>query len=145
VIAPGTKASLKVFHDGKFKDVPVTIVEFEADKTAAADVVDTETASRSLLGLKVSDLTDAQKAELRVKGGVKVDAADGPAARAGLREGDVLLKANNVEITGAKQFAALVAKFDRSKPINVLARRGDQATFVLIKPAAAPTPPASSK
>ena len=145
VIAPGTKASLKVFHDGKFKDVPVTVVEFETDKTAAADVVDTETASRSLLGLKVSDLTDAQKAELRVKGGVKVDAADGPAARAGLREGDVLLKANNVEITGAKQFTALLARLDKSKPINVLARRGDQATFVLIKPAAAPTPPAPSK
>ena len=42
------------------------------------------------LGLGVADLTDAQRRELKIKGGVRVESVDGAAARAGVREGDVL-------------------------------------------------------
>jgi membrane-associated protease RseP (regulator of RpoE activity) len=45
------------------------------------------------------DLTEAQKRELRVRGGVRVEAVEGAAARAGLREGDVILSLDNTEIT----------------------------------------------
>ena len=44
-----------------------------------------------LLGLGISELTDAQKTELKLKGGVRVEAASDATARAGLREGDVIL------------------------------------------------------
>ena len=45
----------------------------------------------SSIGLAVSDLTDAQKRELKIKNGVRVDSAEGAAARAGIRESDVVL------------------------------------------------------
>jgi serine protease Do len=83
----------------------------------------------------VSDLTEAQKRELRVKGGVKVDSVDGAAARAGVREGDVVLSLDNTEISGAKQFESLVAKLDKSRPVTLLVRRGDSANFLVIRPA----------
>jgi len=87
------------------------------------------------LGLVVSDLNDAQKRELKVKGGVRVDSVDGAAARAGMREGDVLLSIDNTEVTSAKQFDAVVAKLDKSRPVTVLVRRGDAVNFLIIRPA----------
>ncbi|MBH1958319.1 MAG: PDZ domain-containing protein, partial [Burkholderiales bacterium] len=70
-----------------------------------------------------------------IKGGVKVDAVDGAAARAGLREGDVIVSIANVEVTGVKGFEAALAKIDKTKNITVLVRRGELAQFVIIKPA----------
>jgi serine protease Do len=134
VIKPGTKATVQIFHGGKYKDVAVAVIAFETDKDEAPDEVATAAAAKALLGLKVSDLSDAQKAELRVKGGVKVDAAEGAGARAGLREGDVILQVAGVPVTSVKEFTAAVGKLDRSKPINMLVRRGDSATYLLIKP-----------
>ncbi len=134
VIKPGAKANLEIFHDGKSRIVSVPVIEFEADKTADADEAQSAAAAKTLLGLKVSDLTDAQKAELSIKGGVKVDAAEGTAARAGVREGDIILRVANVPVTSVKEFTATLAKQDKSKPINMLVRRGDAATYLLIKP-----------
>ena len=91
-------------------------------------------ASTSSLGLAVSDLTDAQRRELKVKGGVRVDSVEGAAARAGLREGDVILSVDNIEVTNAKQFEALAGKLDKSKPVTLLVRRGDGANFVIVQP-----------
>ena len=133
-IKPGDKASLEVFHDGKVKQVAVPVIQFEADKTPSDEEAQAAQAAKSQLGLKVSDLTDAQKAELRIKGGVKVDAAEGAGARAGLREGDIILSVANKPVTSVKDFTATVAKLDKAKPINMLVRRGDAATYLLIKP-----------
>src|SRR2546427_6438757 len=46
---------------------------------------------------------------------VRVTAAVEAAARAGLREGDVILQLANVEITGLKSFEATLAKVDKSR------------------------------
>ena len=82
----------------------------------------------------VADLTAAQKKELAVKGGVRVVAAVDAAARAGLREGDVILQLANAEVTDLKSFEAAWAKADKGKPVNVLVRRGEWAQYVVIRP-----------
>ena len=66
---------------------------------------------------------------------MRVDSVDGAAARAGMREGDVLLSIDNTEVTSAKQFDAVVAKLDKSRPVTVLVRRGDAVNFLIIRPA----------
>ena len=134
VIKPGAKADLQLFHDGKYKEVAVPVIEFQADKVADGDEAPSAASTKTLLGLKVSELKDAEKSELRIKGGVKVDVAEGAAARAGVREGDVILAIANIPVTSVKEFAATIAKLDKSKPINILVRRGDAATYLLIKP-----------
>ena len=82
----------------------------------------------------MSDLTDAQKKELRVRGGVRVDAVEGAAARAGLREGDIILALNNADVTDSKQFMAASSKLDKSKAATVMVRRGDWVNYIVIKP-----------
>lgn len=136
---PGSKSTVTVFRRGSAKDFAITIAEVEGEKLTgkAAEREDKPKASAAaqLIGLSVGALTDAQKKELKIRGGVIVNAAADAAARAGLREGDIILSIGNVEIGGVKDFEAALAKVDKSKPINVLYRRGDWAQYALIRPA----------
>lgn len=138
-VKPGTKAVVTVFRRGASKDLSVTIGEVEPEKPArkasGPEPKPPVVGSGQAVGLVVSEVVDAQKKELKIKGGVKVDAAEGAAARAGLREGDVIIAIANSEITGVKEFEAALAKVDKTKPINVLFRRGEWAQYALIRPA----------
>ena len=135
---PGTRSALTVFRRGSYKDLSVTIAEIEADKPARkADEPEEKPKTSSAgqaLGMSVSDLTEAQKKELKLKGGVRVDAVADAAARAGMREGDVLVALANIEINTVKEFEAAVAKLDKSKPVTVLFRRGEWAQYLVIRP-----------
>ena len=136
---PGTRSALTVFRRGSYKDLSVTIAEIEADKPARKanepeEKPKTSSAGQAL-GMSVSDLTEAQKKELKLKGGVRVDAVADAAARAGMREGDVLVALANIEINTVKEFEAAVAKMDKSKPVTVLFRRGEWAQYAVIRPA----------
>ena len=137
-VKPGTRSTLTVFRRGGVKELSVVIAEIEPDKVARKTPDREEkpkaTASAQVLGLTVSDLTDAQKKELKVKGGVKVDAAADGAARAGVREGDVIVAIANVEVASVKEFESAVAKIDKSKNVNLLFRRGEWAQYALIRP-----------
>ena len=86
------------------------------------------------VGLAVTDLSDAQKKELKIKGGVAVATATEAAARAGLREGDIILSIANTEVASVKDFEAAITKADKSKPISLLYRRGEWAQYALLRP-----------
>ncbi|HCY14414.1 MAG TPA: serine peptidase [Curvibacter sp.] len=135
-IKPGTRSPLTVFRRGSTKDLSVTIGEVEADKPARKEREEKPRISGAAqsLGLLVADLTEAQKKELKLKGGVLVNAATEAAARAGLREGDVILAVANVEVGSVREFEAVLGRLDKGKPINVLFRRGDWAQYAVIRP-----------
>lgn len=137
-VKPGTKAVVTVFRRGATKDLSVIIAELEPEKparvAAGAEPKAPAAGPAQALGLAVSDLSDAQKKELKIKGGVKVDSAEGAAASAGLREGDVIVAIANSEIRSVKEFEAVLAKIDKSKAVNVLFRRGEWAQYTLIRP-----------
>jgi len=134
---PGTKSTLTVFRRGAVKELNVSIIEIEADKAAVKTSAREEKPKASMagqiFGLAVSELSEAQKKELKVKGGVKVDAAVDAAARAGLREGDVILSVANNEVVSVKDFDAALAKHDKNKPLNVLFRRGEWTQYAVIR------------
>ena len=139
-IKPGTKIAVTVFRRGATKELTVTVAEIEPEKTAQKTPEREEkpkvaSAVGQALGLAVSELNDAQKKELKIKGGVKVDTSAEAAARAGLREGDVIVAIANVEVGNVKEFETAVAKVDRSKPVNVLFRRGEWAQYAVIRAA----------
>jgi serine protease Do len=137
-LKPGSKASLQVFRRGAARDFTVTVVEFEADRpvrrAAAEPGSSAPRTAKSALGITVSDLTESQKQELRVRGGVRVDAVEGGAARAGLHEGDVILSVDNTEIVDGKQFAAVAAKIEKARTVSVLVRRGEWTNYIVIRP-----------
>lgn len=132
---PGAKATLSIWRKGAARDVPITVAEMEPDKSAKKEEKKAAPPVPSnALGLAVADLTDAQKKELRLDGGVVVENAEGPTARAGLRPGDVILRVNNTDIKDSKQFSAVVSKLEKQKTTLLLVRRGEATQFVPIKP-----------
>ena len=68
-----------------------------------------------------------------MKGGVRVQSAEGPAARAGLREGDVIVAVANADTPTVKELEAALAKLDKTRPVNVLFRRGEWAQYAVIR------------
>ena len=135
---PGTRGTITVFRRGQSRDLSITVGEMDGEqvarKSGARRGGEAPKAAQAM-GLSVSELTEAQKKELKVKHGVRVDAAADDGARAGLREGDVILAIGNVEIASVREFEAAAAKADRSKPVNMLIQRGELVQYVLVRPA----------
>ncbi len=136
---PGTKSTITVFRRGITKDLNITVAEAEADKPASKSLAREEKSKPSsvgqTVGLAISELPEAQKKELKIKGGVRVDAATDAAARAGLRDGDVILQVNNVETTSIKEFETALAKHDKTKALPVTFLRANMVQIAVIKPA----------
>lgn len=132
---PGTRSTVTVWRKGSSRELPLVVTELEGEKVAKKDEKKSkQEQSANALGLIVSDLSDAQKKELKVDGGVVVDTAEGVGARAGLRSGDVILRLNNTDVKDAKQFNSLVVKLEAKKMAVLLVRRGDSSQFVPLKP-----------
>ncbi|KRB70424.1 DegQ family serine endoprotease [Noviherbaspirillum sp. Root189] len=132
---PGTRSTVTIWRKGANKDVTLSVAELEPEKVAKKEERKQKPEQvANALGLVVSDLSDAQRKELKIDGGVLVDSAEGAASRAGLRAGDVILRLNNSDVKDAKQFNALVTKLEPKKTAVVLVRRGDASQFVPIRP-----------
>ena len=134
---PGSKVGITVFRRGSLKDLSITVAEVEPERVAAAPASSERKASAAVVqhwGLTVSDLTEAQKKAMRLRGGVRVDAAADAAARAGIREADVIVAMANSEVNSLKDFESIISRADKSRPVSVLVRRGDGAQYVLIRP-----------
>ena len=135
---PGTRSSIQVWRRGGMRDMQITVGEFEADKPvkkAAAPAEKPQTTSvTKVLGLTVSELSDAQKKELKLRGGVRVDGVAEAGARAGIQEGDVILALANTETPSVQVLETLVSKLDRTKPVSLLIRRGEWAQYTVIRP-----------
>ena len=134
---PGTSSVVTVFRRGAYKDLKVVIAELEADapvkKAPEKEVKPKVSSAGQVLGLAVSELSEAQKKELGLTGGVRVDVATEAAAKAGLREGDVIVAIANSEVLTVKQFETVVSKVAKEKAVNVLFRRGEWAQYALIR------------
>ena len=135
---PGTQSNLTIFRRGASKELSIVIAELEPEKVAkpSAEPEEKPKSANSVqgLGLMVADLTDAQKADLKIKGGVRVESVMEPAIKAGLREGDVILAVGNIEVTQAKDFTVAIGKLDKSKPVSVLFKRGELTRYTLVRP-----------
>ncbi len=137
-VKPGTKSSITVLRQGKSKELTVTIAEIEPDKTAELALDKSgkgaEGKFSKALGLSVTELTAEVRKELAVKGGVQVESASGAAARAGLKEGDVILAVANNPVMNVTELESALSKVDKTKPINILFRRGEWSQYTVIRP-----------
>ncbi len=133
----GEKVKVKIIREGKAKTLKVKISELPNDdeiKLAREDGDGTSEVRIKRIDLVVSDLTDEQKDARENKNGVYVDAVkSGPASRAGIRRGDIILKFNGEDIESVKQFKALVEDAPDSKPVPVLILRRGSPIFLALK------------
>ncbi|RZJ83984.1 MAG: PDZ domain-containing protein, partial [Massilia sp.] len=133
----GSRASVTVWRRGTQLDLPVNIVELQEERSPAARPTPkkpTPGAAPNALGLVVSDIPAADRAELGVDGGVLVENADGSAATAGIRPGDVISQVGNTQVSTAAQFNGLIAKLDPKKPVALLVRRENVTQYIVVKP-----------
>ena len=127
-IKPGAKARLEVWRDGKARNLDVTVGEFPSPGVATAAPA---ARAEGRLGLAVRPLTAEEKKQAEVSNGVVVENVSGPAARAGIEAGDVILRANSTEIANAEALRAQVAK--AGKRVVLLVQRGEQRMFVPVE------------
>jgi serine protease Do len=132
----GKQARLKVLRSGKSIDVEIRIAEMPSGETQAQ----AGATAQSWLGFTAVNLTPElkQKYGIRAQGteGVVVTALEqtGPAAEAGMREGDLVLRINNTAIASASDLARFVEKNGSSSSFLFLVRRQDRTFFIGIEP-----------
>jgi len=129
---PGTSVGMGLLRKGQSKEVRIEIGEL-ADERPAERSRD-KSVPPNRLGLVLSELDEAEKRELSVATGLFVESAVGPAARAGIREGDVVVAVSDVEVSSLAEFNKLLAKQPKDKAIALLVRRGGRSLYVPVKP-----------
>jgi serine protease Do len=134
---PGTTATVQVWRKGATRDLTVTVADTDSAQAATKkpDAPAASNKSVNAFGVAVTDLSDAKKKELNIKGGVEVTGlGDGPLAKAGVRPGDVIIRIADADITGVKQFESLVKGLDANKAVPVFIRRADSTLIIPVRP-----------
>jgi serine protease Do len=131
----GQEVKVKVLRNGKPKLLALSLGELQdQDKPVVAETAPKST-TNSRLGLGVTDVPKELRAELELgEGGVLVSQLDsGAAAKAGIRNGDVIVMFNGVRVKDGKQFGELVEKAPAGAAVPVLVQRRGGPTFLAIK------------
>ncbi|HZM32892.1 MAG TPA: DegQ family serine endoprotease [Burkholderiales bacterium] len=124
-VKPGTRATLEVWREGKKRAIEVTVGELKAEQIAAGPAGEVDGGK---LGLAVRPLTDGEAKQLDGAQGLFVENASGPAARAGIRRGDVVTSVNGKPVNSPAELKSAV---EHAKgPVALLIKRGEASLFV---------------
>jgi serine protease Do len=127
--APGDKIRLEVLRKGERRELTATLGAAQVEKAARAD---DSKPGQGRLGLAVRPLTPQESKEANVPGGLLVQEAGGPAARAGMQAGDIVLMAGGKPV---KSVDDLRSATSGSGTVALLVQRGEARVFVPMRPA----------
>ena len=136
---PGTEVTLTVSRDNREQQVRVTLAELPSGKSSAAgEDGGGGPSDTGKLGVGVEPLTPELASRLNLPGGAQglvvtdVDAT-GPAADAGVQEGDLIAEANRQPV---RSVADLQAATDRAgtRPLLLLINRRGASLFLTVRP-----------
>jgi serine protease Do len=131
---PGTRAKLAIIRGGQSQVATVTIAELPEETSETRPEPPSGPERQGVLGMQLKDLTPAQRKQLGVSQGVLVEkVAEGPALKAGVRPGDVILQVQGRPMRSAAELRELVPQLPRNKPVPVLVRRGAAALFLALR------------
>jgi len=126
---PGTPVNLKIWRQGETRELNASLGEAPAEKVAKAD--SELKAKPGKLGLALRALTQEERKQIETEGGLLVEQSEGPAARAGVQAGDVILAFNNQPVKTVDQLRRLV---DRSRgSVALLIQREGNKIYVPIR------------
>jgi len=127
-VKPGDTATLSLWHQGHMREVSVKLGD-AASKSTVATALESDS-GKARLGLAVRPLTPNEREQAQVSGGLMVDHVSGPAAKAGIEPGDIVLALNGEPVTSVTQLRELVAK--DGQHLALLVQHQDARIFVPI-------------
>ena len=128
---PGSRVSMQIWRNKAARDVQVMVAELQDDRSAQQRRgAKPPAATPGVFGMALTDLTEAQRKELKVDGGVLVGDVQGAAARAGIRRGDVILAVNNQDVKSVEHFRELMGQIEKGRIVALLVRRGGNSLYV---------------
>jgi serine protease Do len=130
-------AMLLKFKPNQAIDVCWTGNQTQKLMTKASPIPDAIVQARRLFGLSIEQVTPmlADKHQLKQEDGLYIDNVDpdGPATKAGLAKGDVIVQVGSVRIISLDDFGALVPRLPESGAIRVWVLRGPVMGHVTLK------------
>ncbi len=135
ITAVGERTRLQVLRGGEMIELEVEIGELPDDEQLASRASEPETPPANRLGLVVRDLTPELHEQLAIAtGGVLVEGVDpGPAERAGLRSGDIVLMLDNQSVQDVASFSTILESIPSGRSVAVLVQRGEGRMFYAIR------------
>ncbi|MEP5286465.1 MAG: DegQ family serine endoprotease [Alloalcanivorax venustensis] len=131
----GTEAEMTVVRDGDEKTLEVTVGELPDNPQAGmAGQPDQDQGESDKLGLEVRAASAAELARVKADHGVVITGVqDGPAARAGLSSGDLLVSLNGKPVDSLDAYREIAADLPDEGSVPALVNRDGNARFVAIK------------
>lgn len=131
---PGKEVPVEILRRGATRTMNVAVGEMPTDeKDEARPAKGPAKVEPNRLGLTLRELSPQQKKRLNGKNGLLVTGAEGGAAQAGIRRGDVILAVNNTEVQNVDQFNKLIQAAQSGKTVALLVQRGDSTLYVPVK------------
>ena len=131
----GESATVSVLRDGKELDIDAILKPIPESQQAMKSPSPTPKAGR--LGLRLSTLDDEARDALRYEGdGVLIEEVmpSSPAAREGLRAGDIILKVGNASVSTPQDVVGEVKRTKSTKkPVLLLVQREGKQRYVAVK------------
>ena len=134
-LKPGSSVTFTVWREGKLVDRVAKVAPMDDEKAAMAP----DTPAEQRVGMVTRALTADEREQLQLKQGTMLEAVkkDSPAAKAGLKTGDVLLSLRQTPLASITQLRDALEKEKSKLPVLVL-RSGARVFVVLdLTPAAA--------
>jgi serine protease Do len=131
--AIGEKVKVKIIRNGRQKIVKVVIGLLSDDEPAIAKVAAKKALNR--LAIVVSNLTSEQRERLDIPAlGVLVQQVkEGPASKAGIQQGDVILRIQNNVVRGVADFDKMVKELPAGQSVAILIQRRGSPVFLALK------------
>ena len=131
----GKNVKVEILRNGKKKKLTVNLGELPDQDAKIASAAEPETSSDNKLNIVVSDLTDEQRSNLEIKenGVLVTNVSSGPARKAGVRRGDVVLMINNADVKDTNHFKEIVDNLPTGKSVPLLVQRRGGPVFLALK------------
>ncbi|MEF7613901.1 Do family serine endopeptidase [Aquincola sp. MAHUQ-54] len=127
--SPGDKVKLQVWRDKSAREMEVKLARADDGEQQAANA--SGGVEPGKLGLALRPLSPQERSQAGVQEGLVVEQAAGPAARAGVSRGDVLLAVNGQPVQSVEQVQGVLK--GKPKSVALLIERNGERIFVPVR------------
>lgn len=128
---PGASAEFEVWRRGATTRLTAIIGELGPRETALARQPEESRIDR--IGLTLTELTARERQELETEGALLVRSVSGPARRAGIRQGDVILAVNDAKVDRIADLNRALSALAPGSVVALLVLRDESRAYVAVR------------